>query len=406
MEKGTYQCRNFGKNCEYARKRTKLNCGDGAKLTVDGKEFKCPITHPTCQHELRKTGGANGHGSGKRWLLIGGVAVLVAMAVWLGWPSSRPQTISVVIDLTAPNGFNQQLELTSSNVVKSVAVKTGPDAREASYPNKEQNAKRLRIRHKLNVTPTVLFTRINSDTWKEHRFGGIPIPLVPTNTNVPPKNNTNDSYKTNTPLHVVKRRVQVPIQAPNISTNLELQTDQLITKVTVRLNSGIDQTQQNTDIELTSFTFPKLVTSEDLYEVVTCINDGPPQLHRFPNYTASVWAKTVGEAVIAAERIAATKAVLKDNPDVADKLEYWQNLYIMNLQALPPIDDKETQASAYEKLHQFKRYTNNLQLLKVIMPVLGKHLNQLRSSGAISTNFTEDILQAYKSHPNSLKEPR
>lgn len=394
MEKGAYQCRNFGKNCEYARKRTKLACEDGARLTVGGKEFKCPVTHPTCQHELRKTGGGNGRGIGKKWLLIGGVSLLVALALWLGWPSSRPQSVAVVIALSAPGGFERELQLVSSNGVQRVAVKTGQNGGEASYPNNEKNAKRLRIRHSLRDTPEVVFTRINNGAWMEHRFG-------------PSKNK-------NVPLlPPVRRKVRVPIQAANTNLTIELETEQIISNVRVRLNSGVEQAVQNRDIEVTSFTLPQSSTPEDLYEVVTQINESAPQVHRFANYNNRrlvVWVNGVDAAIIAAERTAiallARESKLKDDPAVLNGFKFWTNKYVMDLRMLPVFDDEESRASANNQLADRYRKADRSQLLELMMPLLGQHLSQLRSSGTIPTNFTEDILRTYKSHPNFLSESK
>jgi len=104
MEKGTYRCKNFRKNCEYARTHRDIKCLDGTKLTVDGKDFKCPVNHPTCQREIRLLPS----GRGVNWLWVSAAAAAIVVAFVISCIIIRPHqaTITVVASLASGGTVN------------------------------------------------------------------------------------------------------------------------------------------------------------------------------------------------------------------------------------------------------------------------------------------------------------
>jgi len=104
MEKGTYRCKNFRKNCEYARTHRDIKCLDGTKLTVDGKDFKCPVNHPTCQREIRLL--PSGRGVNWLWVSAAAAAIVVAFVISCIIIPPHQATITVVASLASGGTVN------------------------------------------------------------------------------------------------------------------------------------------------------------------------------------------------------------------------------------------------------------------------------------------------------------
>lgn len=412
MEKGNYQCRNFGKNCEYARNRSKLACEDGLRLTVDGKEFKCPVAHPTCQHELRKTGGSNGHGGGKKWLLIGGVAALVALALWLGWPSSRPQPVAIIVALTGPGGFERELQLSSSTAVERVAVKDAQNGSESAYPNKDKSATRLRIRHSLSKAPEVVYTRINSGEWAEHRFDN-----PRQNPPAPPSPPLTQSNL---------RTVQLRVKADNVTNALlTLESSEPVLKVSVKLYSlNHDEVHEfsNTDVEASKLSFEVPPYLRWLREASVRVNEQPPKKFEFGqpgDALVNAAKQRVKEAVIAAERIAFSTQMLRyqstnQPPDpqairlANDAMDYWTREYPAQIKALErdfPADVSNLGAKALRDQYCAEG-PGKCELVQVVLPILADHLRQMKMKAEIAPGFQAKLANAILGMTNSLKIPQ
>jgi len=212
----------------------------------------------------------------------------------------------------------------------------------------------------------------------------------------------------------LQRKVLVPVRAADTNLTLELVTDQIVQTVKVRVNSGVEQALQNRDVEATTITLNLASTPEDLYEVITQINDDPPRVHRFAAYgkrRMQVWIEGVNSTVVAAERVgiallAQEGSRIQNDPAVLNAFNFWTNKYVQELRLLPILDDAQSQNQAYEQLNE--RYTkqNRSQLLTLMLPMIGRHVSELRTKGTIPGNFVDEILQTYKSHPNLLKEPK
>src|SRR5262249_43937090 len=81
-----------------------------------------------------------------------------------------------------------------------------------------------------------------------------------------------------------QRKIFVPIRAADTNLTLELVTENVVGVVKVRVNSGVEQELKNRDMEATTLKLDPVTTPEDLYEVITQVDNDPPVVHRFPKY--------------------------------------------------------------------------------------------------------------------------
>lgn len=361
-------CPNIGNDCPNA---------DAKKIFTKPTSEEAPMCdHPGCESKLHPWGAAP---TKRSWLFVT-ATIAVVILLWKFWPEETPRG---------------KLSITSANLV---VVPIG---------NVVDHL--IRVNHKdarVEIADLPSWLRFDSGT---KRVTGTPPAegkaILAVSARVGGATATQALQISIAPLApLARRRILVPIKAADTNLVIELVTDQVVSSVKVRVNSGVEQTLENPPIESRTIELNPAVTPERLFEVITQINNDPPKIHRF-NYDErriEVWVAGVHNCVLAAERISmgfASPAVREDK-ELQEMLQYWVERYPKELRVLPVFDDEPTRKKAQTRLDETFAKGRRASAFALMLPLMGQHIAQMKLTGNIPTNFVSEIEQTMKANLN------